>query len=177
MEELQRRFQGLVCQIVHRLVFTIHLVPITGIEMRMATFLDVVRVIRHVKQVRKTCYFSTSKVIDQNIYSIHFGDLIHIHLYYTDFPFVKMAPGEPCPSGTEITTESRCREAEEGKLALGLNPGRNFESGGWSGVPYGCSAHCCGGGIYNDDTFHFSSNSLSDNSRQSEFVRICENNK
>ena len=78
MEELQRRFQGLVCQIVHRLVFTIHQVPITGIEMRMATFLDVVRVIQHVKQVRKTCYFSTSKVIDQNklIYSIHFGDLM-----------------------------------------------------------------------------------------------------
>ena len=110
------------------------------------------------------------------IHSIHLSKVINFYPYNADIPFVKMAPGEPCPSGTEITTESRCREAEQWKLVLGLNPGRDFQSGGWAGVPYGCSAHCCGGGIYNDDTFHFSSNSLSDNSRQSEFVRVCENN-
>ena len=100
----------------------------------------------------------------------------HLFNYVVDIPFMKMAPGEACPSGTEITTESRCREAEQWKLALKLNPQRDFLSGGWPGVPSQCSAQCCGGGIYNDDTFHFNSDFLSDNSRQSEFVRICENN-
>ena len=87
-----------------------------------------------------------------------------------------MAPGESCPSGSEITTDTRCREAADWYLALSLNPQRSFQYIVLQGVPYQCSAQCCGGGQFSDDTFHFNAFAESDNSRQSEFARICENN-
>ena len=91
-----------------------------------------------------------------------------------------MAPGEACPTGTEITTESRCREAAEWYLALGLNPRRNFlvarNGQSWNGVPYQCSAMCCGsGGWWQDDSFHWVGDANSPNTRELEFARICEN--
>ena len=87
-----------------------------------------------------------------------------------------MAPGELCPTGTEITTESRCREAAKWYLALGLNPKRRFLVGTWRGVPYQCTVMCCGNGKHwKDDSFHWVPNANSDNSRDSEYARICEN--
>ena len=106
---------------------------------------------------------------------MHSNKIDEIYSFPADIPFKKMAPGEACPSGTEITTESRCREAEQWKSELGLNPQRDFQSGLWQGLPLYCAAQCCGGTQYADDTFHFNQLLETDNSRQSEFARICEN--
>ena len=85
-----------------------------------------------------------------------------------------MNAGEPCPSGTEITSESRCLEAREQASSLGLNPQRPLVVGSWNGVPSQCSAQVTG-----DDSLHFSTNTETDNSRFStgEFVMICETGK
>ena len=100
-------------------------------------------------------------------------------IYVCTVPFVKMEALVPCPSGTEITTESRCREAYSWADSMGLDPGRPLVVGTWNGVPYQCSAQV---GLYchtmtiGDDSLTFNSNSGTDNSRftTGEFVMICE---
>ena len=84
-----------------------------------------------------------------------------------------MPANEACPTASEITSESRCREAEGWDSSLGLNPGRQFQSGNYVGVPFQCSAQILG---TSDDTFHFNHNGQTDNSRftTGEFVMICE---
>ena len=85
-----------------------------------------------------------------------------------------MKAKEPCPIGTEVTSESRCREAQDWAASLGLNPKRTLQVGSWNGVPYQCSAQVTG-----DDALHFSTNSNTDNSRftTGEFEMICETGK
>ncbi len=86
-------------------------------------------------------------------------------------PFVKLGPHQVCPSGTEIKTLKRCKEAAEWTDSLGLHPKRDIISGTWTGVPYQCSAQ-----VGKDDTIHYSTNSQTDNKRftSGEFVMICE---
>ena len=94
-----------------------------------------------------------------------------------NIPFIKMAANEVCPTGTEITSESRCQEAYVLASSLGLNPGRPLQVGNWQGVPYQCSAQV---GLYNgvpqDESLHYSTNSQTNNARftTGEFVMICE---
>ena len=80
----------------------------------------------------------------------------------------------PCPSGTEIKSESRCQEAHDQASSLGLSPGRPLVVGSWNGVPYQCSAQ-----VGFDDALHFDTNAGTDNSRfnTGEFVMICESGK
>ena len=82
-----------------------------------------------------------------------------------------MKANERCPTGKEVSTESRCREANTFASSLGLAPQRTLQVGGWNGVPYQCSAQ-----VGHDDALHFDTNSGTDNSRftTGEFVMICE---
>ena len=82
-----------------------------------------------------------------------------------------MAANQSCPAGMEITSIESCQQAAGYASSLGLNPKRSLQSGSWTGVPFQCSAHNKG-----DDTFHFSTNDQTDNSRfvTGEFVMICE---
>ena len=82
-----------------------------------------------------------------------------------------MAENQTCPTGSEITSIERCQEAEGWASSLGLKPTRPLYTGNWLSVPFQCSAHNKG-----DDTFHFSTNDQTDNSRfvTGEFVMICE---
>ena len=93
-------------------------------------------------------------------------------------PFVKMAANEICPTGTEITSESRCQEAYGLASSLGLKPRRLLQVGNWQGVPYQCSAlvGLVGSSWFQDDSLHFSTNSQTNNARftTGEFVMICE---
>ena len=85
-----------------------------------------------------------------------------------------MEANVPCPSGTEIKSQSRCQIAHDQASSLGLNPGRSLQVGSWDGVPYQCSAQ-----VGADDALHFSTNAGTDNSRfiDGEFVMICEAGK
>ena len=90
-----------------------------------------------------------------------------------------MAANEVCPTGTEITSESRCQEAYGYASSLGLTPGRPLQVGNWQGVPYQCSAQVgpyYGDSTFQDDSLHFSTNSQTNNARftTGEFVMICE---
>ena len=91
-----------------------------------------------------------------------------------------MDANNPCPRGTEITSEIRCGEASQYTAYLQLNPKRYVQVGSWNGVPYQCSSQVGGVGAYlNDDSLHFNSNSSTDNRRftTGEFVMICERGK
>ena len=89
-----------------------------------------------------------------------------------------MDAGELCPPGQEITSQERCQEATGWAISLGLNPKRNLQVGSWGGVPFQCSVQLglLGDAYYNDDSFHWSTNSKTDNSRftKGEFAMICE---
>ena len=82
-----------------------------------------------------------------------------------------MAKNQVCPPGREITSIDRCIQAEKYSSSLGLSPKRPLKKGTWPGLPFQCSAQ-----TKTDDTFHFSSNDNTDNSRfvTGEFVMICE---
>ena len=82
-----------------------------------------------------------------------------------------MSTNVPCSSGTEITSESRCRAAHNEAASLGLDPKRSLVVGSWNGVPYQCSAQ-----VQGDDSLHFNSRSDSDHSKftKGEYVMICE---
>ena len=82
-----------------------------------------------------------------------------------------MYPREPCPSGYEIISRDRCREAHEQAHLLDLTPKRSLQFGSWDGVPYQCSFQ-----VGDDSALHWSSNSTTNNARFStgEFVMICE---
>ena len=92
-------------------------------------------------------------------------------------PFVKMDAKQPCPKGTEITSKSRCEEAQKWTSYLGLNPKRSLQAQWilkWKGVPYQCSAL-----VGEDDALHFSTDYKTNNRRfvRGEFVMICETGK
>ena len=89
-------------------------------------------------------------------------------------PFIKMDAGELCPLGQEITSQERCQEANGWAISLGLKPKRNLQIGSWGDVPFQCSAQLGG-----DNSFHWSTNSKTDNKRftTGEFVMICEQGK
>ena len=78
---------------------------------------------------------------------------------------------ETCPAGNEITTEDRCREADDWATALNIHPRRLPVEGTWQGVPFQCSVQVGG-----DNAIHFNEKRDTDNSRLTtgEFVRICE---
>ena len=82
-----------------------------------------------------------------------------------------MAANQTCPAGKEITNIDHCQEATKYAWSLGLNPEKSLQIGSWTSVPYQCSAQ-----VHYDDTFHFSTNSNTDNGRfvTGEFVMICE---
>ena len=85
--------------------------------------------------------------------------------------FLKMGEKEPCLHGTEIKTEYRCQVAMQWASNLGLEPQSALRRGGWSDIPYQCSAQTS-----LEDGFHYSFNSGADNSRltSGDFVMICE---
>ena len=93
-----------------------------------------------------------------------------------------MDANQPCPTGTEIKDAKRCQESSGLASSLGLNPRRDIQVGEWNGVPYQCAAQV---GIWKetgeqgDDSFHFNTNSNTDNSRftTGEFVMICKAGK
>ena len=89
---------------------------------------------------------------------------------------------ELCPVGTEIKDVTRCQEASIWAASLGLTPRRDLQVGQWPGVPYQCSTQVgerTSTGQQGDDTFHFNTNSNTENSRffSGEFVMICEAGK
>ena len=54
--------------------------------------------------------------------------------------FMKMGENEPCPCGTEITTEEECESAFKQATQLEIYPVRkSLVSGSWTGVPHQCS--------------------------------------
>ena len=85
--------------------------------------------------------------------------------------FLKMGEKLPCLPGTEIKTEYRCQVAMQWASNLGLQPGSALRRGGWSNIPYQCSAQTS-----LEDGFYFSFNSGADKSRltSGDFVMICE---
>ncbi len=86
-------------------------------------------------------------------------------------PFMKHEENKMCPEGLAINTVTRCKEANQWSATMSLNPKRDVRVGNWPSVPYGCSSQIGG-----DHTFHFSTNSMTDNGRftTGEFVMICE---
>ena len=82
-----------------------------------------------------------------------------------------LGPEEKCPAGTEITTEERCKEADDWALAMGFSPTRPVQSGRWNGVPRQCSSQAGG-----DKAIHYNTFDATDNHRftSGEFVMICE---
>ena len=83
-----------------------------------------------------------------------------------------MPVNQSCSSGTEVTNEVSCREAQNWASELGLTPKRNLQPGSWGedGVPYQCSAQ-----VGNDDALHFNTNSQANDSglTTGEYVMIC----
>lgn len=84
-------------------------------------------------------------------------------------PFRKMKANEPCPIGTEVTSESRCREAVKWKSSLGLK--RWMAVGAWGHVPYQCTVNRKNGNV------NFSTNSNKKGFTSADFLMICEAGK
>merc|ERR1712038_1178830 len=94
-----------------------------------------------------------------------------------DRGFVLMGVNEFCPNGLDITTESRCNEAQIAAESMGLNPSRDvLLVGDWPGVPYRCSAQVGTDNPEFKDDVHWCTNEATDNSRfiTGEFRMICE---
>ena len=89
-------------------------------------------------------------------------------------PFEMYAAGTSCAEGTEISSESRCKEASGWASSLGLKPKRPLVVGSWPSVPLQCSIQ-----VGLDDAVHFNTNAESDNGRftTGEFVMLCEAGK
>ena len=67
--------------------------------------------------------------------------------------FMKMGEDEPCPGGTEITTQEECEAALKQATQFEIYPVRkSVVSGSWSGLPPGCSYQHAG-----DGAFHYNS--------------------
>ena len=82
-----------------------------------------------------------------------------------------LGTNEVCTPGSEITNKTRCNEAQEWTVSLGIFPIRPTYVGNWESVPYQCSSQVGG-----DNTIHFTTYSETDNERftTGEFVMICE---
>ena len=63
-----------------------------------------------------------------------------------------MEKAEPCPMGTEITTELDCRKALKNykKLGIEIKSFKAIAVGSWNVLPHGCSYRAGG-----DNTFYF----------------------
>jgi len=94
-----------------------------------------------------------------------------------DRGFMLMAENEVCPNGLDITSESRCLEAQIAAESMGLNPSRDvLLVGNWQGVPYRCSAQAGTDNPEYKDNIHWNTNEDTDNSRflSGEFRMICD---
>ena len=66
---------------------------------------------------------------------------------------MKMGENEPCPEGTEITTQEDCESAFKQAYQLEIYPIRtNLVSGTWGRVPYQCSYQHNGDGAFHWNT-------------------------
>ena len=67
-------------------------------------------------------------------------------------PYMAMGKSEPCPEGTEITTEAECRDAFRFHVDLGIKfkSRKSFAAGSWNVLPYQCSYRAGA-----DNTFYF----------------------
>ena len=81
--------------------------------------------------------------------------------------FMKMGEDEPCPGGTEITTEEECEAALTQATQFEIYPVRkSVVSGSWSGLPPGCSYQHAG-----DGAFHYNTRATGN---QNNYRMICK---
>ena len=83
----------------------------------------------------------------------HTTSTLFQYVYYLgEVQFVKIEQPKHCPSETEITTKSQCKDAMKWAKELGitLQAGTKFFNGSWDHIPYQCSYKYTG-----DNAFHF----------------------